>query len=450
MPHSSDSTPDVEYKIIHDTVHGTIKLIQPFLRLLETPELQRLNSIHQLGLAYLVFPGANHTRLEHSLGTYHVAARMANALNLDEDERSLVAAAALLHDIGHGPYSHTLEYLFSTRLGLTHTDLTRMIILGEEEILDDDHKQVLNHIPRKSISDILENHNIDPAKVIDLICTESREFDGMIKLTEDLPIHDNQQFFNTKKYLYQIIHSTIDADQIDYLLRDSHYTGVAYGVLDIDRLIQTIEVFNNDLVINKHGLSAVEGMLVARTLMYSSVYFHKTVRIAELMLSRALERLGAEQLREFLVCSEAELVHKFIKLGGLQGELITFLLYRHLFKRAFHLKHTDLDDATREALLRLETPDKRLALEDAIAARAGVPKGHVIIDIPLKELKVSEPRIHQTDINILDKTVKPLSKYTPLAKALQQRNIPDWAVMVATDKKYIEPVAKVAEKLLFD
>ncbi len=449
MSHELNNNPKSEYKIIHDTVHGTIKLDQPFLSVLETPELQRLNGIHQLGFAYLVFPGANHTRLEHSLGTYHVANRMALALDLDDDERTLVTTAGLLHDLGHGPYSHTFEFLLFNRLGISHTEYTRRIILGEQQLLDEPKQKLLQ--PSKKISEILEEYSIDLDLVTRLITNEPPEdTSGSISIekTNELPIHGYQQFFNIKRYLYQIIHSSIDADQIDYLLRDSHYTGVAHGVLDFDRLIQTIEIFNNDLVVNKHGLSAVEGMLVARALMYSSVYFHKTVRIAELMLCRAFEHLEDDQIKRFMDLSESELNVELWNLGGLQREFITMLRFRKLLKRVFYLRPEEINEDKADLMKKLEDPVKRLRFEDEIADRAGVPEGHVIIDVPEKELKFSEPRVHKTDIKILDKGVRPLNKYTPLAKALELKDIPEWAIMVATDYKYKEPVIKAVKRLL--
>jgi HD superfamily phosphohydrolase len=447
MPPKYEKPADIGYKIIHDTIHGPIKLEHPFIELLETPELQRLNSIHQLGLSYLVFPGAHHTRLEHSLGTYHLALRMSQALKLSRDEQLLVATAGLLHDLGHGPFSHTFEYLLKNKLDLSHTDVTRDIILGEHQILSEDKKRILQ--PKHRIIDILENNNIDAQKVTDLICTEPVEFDGSMKITDELPIHQYQKFFNTKQYLFQLIHGSVDADQIDYLLRDSHYTGVAYGVLDLDRLLQTLELFNNDLVVDKSGLSAVESMLVARTLMYSTVYFHKTVRIAELMLTRALERLDKNELMVFITCTEAELINGMWSQGGLQAEIITQLQYRKLFKRALYLRPKEIDESQRDVLLKLDDPKKRLQMEDMISQRAGIPEGHVIIDVPVKELKFSEPRIQKMDIKILDKSAKLLSKYTPIAQALKVKDIPDWAVMIATDKKYIDQVVKVVNRVLF-
>jgi HD superfamily phosphohydrolase len=448
MSNNSASPNKSDYKIIHDTIHRTIKLDQPYLALLETPEIQRLNSIHQLGMAYLVFPGANHTRLEHSLGTFYVAHRMADALNLPPDENLLVSAAGLLHDVGHGPFSHTLEYLFNAKLGISHTELTKNIIFGELDILNENETRILQ--PSKKIPEILEAHDIDPEYTAKLICNEIQESNGTLDFEEELPVHANQQFFNIRRYLYQLIHSSIDADQIDYLLRDSHYTGVAHGVLDIERLIQTIEIFNNDLVINKAGLSAVEGMLVARALMYSSVYFHKTVRIAELMLTHALERLEVDQLKQFIVTSEAELISSLLNMGGLQNELITLLKYRKLFKRVYYLKSAELDEDQKQVIQKLEDQSKRQQIEDEIANRASIPEGHIIIDIPAKELNFSEPRMHKTDIKVLDKTVKPLTKYTPLARALQLRELPEWAIMIVTDKKYAEPVIKAAKKVLFN
>jgi HD superfamily phosphohydrolase len=370
---------------------------------------------------------------------------MAKALNLSDSERLLVSTAGLLHDVGHGPYSHTLEYLFNSRLNLSHTDLTKMIILGKQKLIDNDTEKVLD-TPKK-IVEILEKHDIDPEFVGKLICNDIEPFEPKLDLTEELPIHKNQVFFNDKRYLFQIIHSSIDADQIDYLLRDSHYTGVAHGVLDFDRLMQTLELHNNDLVVNKHGLSAVEGMLVARALMYSSVYFHKTVRIAELMLSRALERLEDDQLRKFITISEGGLLIELANAGALQKELVTYLTYRKLFKRVYYLSSAEIEESNPDVLAKLEDPTKRLKIEDELADRAGVPEGHVIIDVPEKELNFSEPRMHKTDIKILDDSVKPLNKYTPLARALRLKDIPDWGLMVVTDKKYRDTVIKVSKKM---
>ena len=268
------------HKIIQDSVHGSVRLDGVFLSLVEAPELQRLHSIHQLGLAYLVYPGANHTRFEHSLGTYAVAGRICTALQLDPKEAELVKCAALLHDVGHLPYSHTFEVVLHDRFGIDHAEISRRLIRGEETVLSEAEERILGDY--KTINAVLEAHDIEPEDVARLL-----EFShDQAGLQSTLPGgEEGQAFFNERRYLSQIVSGTIDADQLDYLVRDSHYTGVAYGVIDLDRLLETIQIFNGDLVVDKGGLSAVEGMLVARALMFSAVYFHKTVRISELMLA---------------------------------------------------------------------------------------------------------------------------------------------------------------------
>jgi HD superfamily phosphohydrolase len=431
-----------DYKIVHDTVHGSIKLEGLFLDLLETPEIQRLHGIRQLGLAYLVFPGANHTRLEHSIGTCFVTGRLADALNLDKEEKKLVMAAAMLHDIGHSPYSHTLEMALHGKMKLDHMDITKDIILGEREILagESDARK------GQDIPGLLEKHGLEPKDVARLI---SGVGDDASPKIDDFQSQKDQVFFNEKRYLAQVIHGCIDADQIDYLLRDSHYTGVAHGTIDTDRLIQTVEIFNNDLVVHRRGVPAVEGMLVARALMYTSVYFHKTVRIAELMLARAVEQLKIplEEIHEMI---DSELMAKLKSQGSLQREIALMLKYRNLFKRALVISKDKASEEEKEVINSLREPRNRTRAEEEICRRGGVPKGYVIIDVPEKELQITEPRIKATNVKILDNDrLKPLSKFSPLAKALEIRDVYDWEIMVSTAEKHMNKVEKVAKKVLF-
>ncbi|HLA46026.1 MAG TPA: HD domain-containing protein, partial [Thermoplasmata archaeon] len=220
-----------ESKTITDTVHGTIRLDPLVLDLLETLELQRLNSIRQLGLTYLVFPGANHSRIEHCLGVSHVAGRMADSLGLSPEDRALVMATGLLHDVGHGPFSHTLEHVLSSELAVDHMHLTQRIITGEDDNVAPDERKAFPDVPR--IAEILEKHGIKPSRVAALIR-------GLGPEAEQGRLHDfSRPKRAERKVLYQIIHSAIDADQVDYLIRDAHYTGVALGVIDVNRLMQT-------------------------------------------------------------------------------------------------------------------------------------------------------------------------------------------------------------------
>jgi HD superfamily phosphohydrolase len=263
-------------------------------------------------------------------------------------------------------------------------------------------------------------------------------------------------FFNSKQYLSQIIHGAFDADQLDYLLRDSHYTGVAHGTIDLDRLIQTIEIYNNDLVVSNRGVNAIEGMLVARGLMYSSVYFHKTVRIAELMLARAVEMVkDDESLQRIANLTDAELISELNNLGDYQRKIVERIKYRYLFKRVYELKTGDVEKQdsgiSNEVLFKFNDPEFRMQKEYELCKKASIPEGNIIIDVPIEELKLSEPRIKMTDIKILESgRLRPLSKYSPLARALKIRDVPDWKLMVATDEKYRDEVKKIVDKKLFD
>jgi hypothetical protein len=196
--------------------------------------------------------------------------------------------------------------------------------------------------------------------------------------------------------------------------------------------------------------------------MYSSVYFHKTVRIAEVMLSRAVERLDPteDDLAAIARMVDMDLLHYLEAQGGLAASMVKALKLRHLYKAAYVATREELngkdrgekeDDSSLEALQELEDIGRRRDREDEIARRVSAPEGMVAIDIPAKEVVLSEPRIHKTGILILDKgKVRPLEKFTPLARALELRPVPSWIVMVSCAKKYRDAVAKMAPKILFD
>lgn len=431
----------VDHKVIRDSVHGSIKVGREFLPLVEAPELQRLHSIHQLGLAYLVYPGANHTRFEHSLGTFAVASRMCDSLGLEARESTQVRAAALLHDIGHLPYSHTFEMVLHEQFGIDHAEISRRLIRGEDTVLSEGEMDTLGRYV--SVPEAIERIGLDPREVARLLEGATQRSGG------GLDRHQGQSHFNGKRYLSQIVSGTVDADQLDYLVRDAHYTGVAYGVIDLDRLVETFDVFNGDLVIERGGLSAVEGMLVARSLMFTSVYFHKTVRISELMLAKAVESFGPEDIYSMHQMTDATLLSRLDSEGGLCGEIATLIKYRRLFKKAYALAVTDVAEGQWDDIDRLGDMKRRRKAEEEIASRAGIEPGHVIIDIPSSELPVSEPRMCLTDVRILQqKKVRLLPRLSPIASALQTRRAHDWAVMVACPEKHKAKVAKAAQKIL--
>ena len=424
-------------KTITDSVHGTIRLEPLTLGLLETLELQRLNSIRQLGLTYLVFPGANHSRLEHCLGVGHVAGEMATALGLPEDERKLVQAAGLLHDVGHGPFSHTLEHVLSRELAMDHMHLTQRIITGHDDNVSPEDRGAFPEVPR--IPEVLEKHAVDPGAVAGLIRGPAER---ATLLTPGARGKD------PKRYLAMIIHSPMDADQIDYLMRDAHYTGATHGTIDFPRLLQTLRTYHGELALDRKGLPALEGMLVARGLMYSSVYFHKTVRIAEQMLARAVERSEAP-IAEIQKMVDHELLNWLVHQGPFQREIALRLKYRKLYKRVLASDRDELTDATRAVLASFKDAEERRRVEDRIARKAGLSPGQVIIDVPLPELLLSEPRIAKTEVPVLDgEEAKPFSKVSSLGRALQIRQVVDWVVMVAAPAPSVGAVRKASASAL--
>jgi len=427
-----------DLKTITDTVHGTVRLEPLAQDLLETLELQRLNSIRQLGLTYLVFPGANHSRVEHVLGVSHVAGEMARVLGLPTEERKLVQAAGLLHDVGHGPFSHTLEHVLSRELAVDHMDLTQRIITGEDDNVGPEDRAAFAEVPR--IPDALEKHGLSPKDVAALIRGPAEEGEGLF-----LPVKKKAK----RRYLAQIIHSPMDADQIDYLMRDAHYTGAAHGMIDFARLLQTLTLFHDELALDRKGLPALEGMLVARALMYSSVYFHKTVRIAEQMVARAVERSEAP-IAAVQKMVDHELLTWLLDQGALQREIGLRIKYRKLYKRVVSYGPEDLPERARDVLLEFKDPLARRRAEDRIARRAGLKPGQVIIDVPLPELLVSEPRIAKTEVMILDDgEARRFSQVSTLGRALQTRQVVDWAVMVASPPKAVATVRKACASSLF-
>ncbi len=426
----------VQFKTISDTIHGSIRVEGVALDLLNTPQIQRLSGIRQLGLSYLVFPGANHTRMEHSLGAHSVAMAMARLLGLPVEEATLVSTAALLHDLGHGPFSHTLEAVLAARTARDHMDITKAVIQGKEDTVAEEDLSPKG----PTVAETLESHGLDPSEVADLVrgCTWDEELGGL------------QGGGEHKRYLAEMIHSTVDCDQVDYLLRDAHYTGVAHGLIDHERLLQTLTIHRGALVVDQKGVNALEGMLVARALMYSAVYFHKTVRIAEVMLARAVERARGE-IATIQLMVDAELMAWLLAQEGLQRTTALRIKYRRLYKRALQWSREDLSEEERRTLVQLaKDPGRRSHVEDAMAHRVGAPEGSVILDVPAPEILVSEPRIRRTEIPIMeDGKLGTFRRASPLARALQIRETTPWVATVSAAPPHPTAVAKVARRIVF-
>jgi len=235
-------------KIINDPVFGFINIRSELVfDLIEHPYFQRLRRIKQLGLSCLVFPGANHTRFEHALGAVHLM-RSAIAIlklkgnDISDEEADAVTIAILLHDIGHGPFSHVLE------------------------------NTLVQHVPHEHISLLLMEEL-------------NRQFKGKLELA--ISIFQDRY---PKKFLHQLVSSQLDMDRLDYLSRDSFFSGVSEGVIGAERIIKMLSVKNDELVVDYKGIYSVESFLIARRLMYWQVYLHKTVISAEYLLINVLDR----------------------------------------------------------------------------------------------------------------------------------------------------------------
>ncbi|HZG59057.1 MAG TPA: HD domain-containing protein [Anoxybacillus sp.] len=242
-----------EEKVFKDPVHRYIHVRDKIIwDLIGTKEFQRLRRIKQLGTTYLTFHGAEHSRFNHSLGVYEIIRRIIDDVfvgreHWDHSERLLCLCAALLHDLGHGPFSHSFEKVFH----LDHEDFTQAIILGDTEV---------NKVLRRMGDDF-------PKKVAEVIAKTYKN-----------------------KLVVSLISSQIDADRMDYLLRDAYYTGVSYGNFDMERILRVMRPREDQVVIKRSGMHAVEDYIMSRYQMYWQVYFHPVTRSAEVILTKILHR----------------------------------------------------------------------------------------------------------------------------------------------------------------
>lgn len=308
-----------EEKVFKDPVHRYVHVRERVIwDLIGAAEFQRLRRIKQLGTSYLTFHGAEHSRFNHSLGVYEIVRRIIDNFkdrsNWNNEERLLCLCAALLHDLGHGPFSHSFEKVFK----LDHEDFTQTILLGDTEV-----NQILSKVEKGF-----------PKKVADVI---------------------NKTYKN--KLVVSLISSQIDADRMDYLQRDAYFTGVSYGHFDMERILRVMRPIEDQVVVKESGMHAVEDYIMSRYQMYWQVYFHPVTRSAEVILTKILHRAkelyeegysfklepghflsffaGEPTLKEYLALDESVVLYYFQTWMEEDDEVLSDLCDRFVNRRLF-------------------------------------------------------------------------------------------------------------------
>ncbi len=299
-------------KIINDPVYGFVSIPSELIfDLIQHPFFQRLRYIKQVSMTHLVYPGALHTRFQHAIGAMHLMSMALETLiykgvKITDEEQEAALIAILLHDIGHGPFSHSLE----------HT--------------------LIEHVPHELLSSLL----------IDRL---NQEFNGQLDLAKE--IFEGKY---PRNFLHQLVASQLDTDRMDYLIRDSFFTGVSEGVISFDRIIKMLDVVDDFLVVESKGIYSVEKFLIARRLMYWQVYFHKAVVAAEQMLIQALKR--AKYISQ---------TRRLFATPALQHFLVNKVNRENLFGSSQHMdRFTELDDSDILASMKnwVKDSDKVLSL----------------------------------------------------------------------------------------
>jgi HD superfamily phosphohydrolase len=325
-------------EVVRDPLWNNIRLEPEALAVLDTPAVQRLRYVRQLGHAFLVYPGATHTRFEHALGTYHLARRVVTELGeSDTDEGLAVRLAALLHDIGHYPFSHALE-----EAGLPHHETL-----------------AARHLRTGALATTLERLGVPADRLLELIQgTSSSRLAGLVA-------------------------GSLDVDKLDYLSRDATMCGVPYGVIDVDRLLTSLTLGPEGLALHVKGLAALESLLFAKYQMYRNVYWHHAVRSATAMFKRLVRRAIAGRRMspdDIAVATDDGLSHELQQND--QTGLARALRERRLAKRALDIPATELPAETCDWPSR--DPDLLERVEEHLARELGLHADQLFLDFPSK------------------------------------------------------------------
>jgi HD superfamily phosphohydrolase len=402
--------------IIKDPLYGYIKITEVEKKVIDTMPIQRLRRIKQLSGAEYVYPAANHTRFEHSLGVMYLAGVLAQNLPIELSEESIefIKLSALLHDVGHGPFSHVFDSILSKRLGETHEELASWIIRNSD------------------ITEILEAESFSSKEISELAIGR---------------LNSKEPFFN------QIISSGIDVDKMDFIPRDSYHTGAGYGSMDVFRLIYSMEIHEGNLTIGETALSALETFLLARLESFKTIYFHKASRAAQIMLVKALEKaeneayhLPFDSINDYLTLDDYS-IWLMLKKCEASKEIIKDLENRKLLKCAYERIFF-----TQEKMVTSIFTNEvvRHKIEEEIASKAKLNPEKVVIDIPsLPSVPYANAKLELMDIPVFVKGKfgeKISKKATELSRIINVMQAYMNIVRVYTEEQYRSKVAEASEK----
>ncbi|MHA1682097.1 MAG: HD domain-containing protein [Promethearchaeota archaeon] len=404
---------------IKDAIHSYMAIPEYFEPLIDSLPVQRLRRIRQLAGTEYVYPGATHTRFEHSLGVMYLAGRLCDILNenshregngtvVNEHYKKAIMSSALLHDIGHGPFSHVFEKLYEDKKK-NHEDISRWLI-------------------KTYLVPVLEKMDQDP--------------DEISKLATGMEVDKDRMFMS------QIIAGTIDCDSLDYFVRDSYYTGALVGTLDVSRILLMTRVVGSDLAFDlKIGLPILEGYFLVRLNSFKQIYFHKTSRASQIMIYNALENRKEEfNLGVFNTHHDFLKWDDYTLWSAIQDDYyIKRLKRRDMVKMVF--EKSDLHDSRYETKLE---GSQITRLEEEIAADAGIDPKNVFIDVPYMK---TVPYAHATTFDPEDipvyinekNIIKKLSELSVLFSLLKgYYNI----IRVYTWKEHRKDVSRASMKVL--
>ena len=407
---------------IKDPVHGYVYITESEKTIVDSYPVQRLRRLRQLAGSEYVYPGANHTRFEHCVGVMYLAGKVLENPNVSrivtDEEAEVTRIAALLHDVGHGPFSHVFEHLLVRELNKTHEDITSWLVEKSE------------------IADKLSKRGFRPNEISSLAVGK---------------LHKPNRAF-----LDQIISSAVDVDKQDFIVRDSYHTGAEYGFIDVFRLIHALDVLGENLAVETGALSALESFIIARIESFKSIYFHRVGRAAQIMLAMAMEKANDElgltsfKTPEEYLAMDDYTVWAATKKCEKSKRIIENLEQRRMVKCAYERTFYDKDTMISNIFSR---DSYRLQVQAEIAQDAGVAAEAVIIDVPTVP---SVPYHHSAlmekmEIPVFSKTssgAKTMYRMSDISKIFETLKGFINILRVYTDAENRERVEKATSKIL--